>query len=326
MSDFSTTQPEAQARNLADASRSHPASYGALPSADANTVSVEPDQQSFGREQPSLWRLIIKHPSIIWGGLLLLAMVLVALVGPLFTADPTSLNPMQRLKPPSGASLFGTDNLGRDIFARVIYGTRVSLVVGLSVAVITVVLGLLIGLTSGYLRALDAVIMRVMDGLMAIPAILLAIAMISLSGATLATVIIAIMIPEIPRVVRVVRSVVLTVREEPYVEAAIASGTRLPLMLYRHILPNTIAPLIVQATYICGSAMLTESLLGFLGAGIPPEIPSWGNIMSEGRTYFQLSPWIIFYPGIALAMAVLAVNIVGDGLRDTLDPRIARKL
>jgi len=278
------------------------------------------------RKQVSLWRILLKHRSIVWGGLLLLAMVLIALLGPLFTQDPISLNPIKRLKPPGVDGLFGTDNLGRDIFARVIYGTRVSLVVGLSVAVITVALGLVIGLLSGYLRSIDAIIMRVMDGLMAIPAILLAIALISLSGATLTTVIIAIMVPEIPRVVRVVRSVVLTVREEPYVEAAIASGTRLPLMLYRHILPNTIAPLIVQATYICGSAMLTESILGFLGAGIPPEIPSWGNIMSEGRTYFQLSPWIIFYPGIALAVTVLAVNIVGDGLRDTLDPRIARKM
>jgi peptide/nickel transport system permease protein len=173
---------------------------------------------------------------------------------------------------------------------------------------------------------MDAVIMRVMDGLMSIPAILLAIALISLSGATLFTVIAAIVIPEIPRVTRLVRSVVLTVREEPYVEAAISVGTRVPRIMLNHVLPNTIAPLIVQATYICGSAMLTEAILGFLGAGIPPEIPSWGNIMSEGRTFFQLTPWIIFFPGICLAMTVLAVNIVGDGLRDTLDPRIARNM
>ncbi len=193
-------------------------------------------------------------------------------------------------------------------------------------ALIATAIGLVTGLVSGYIRWLDAIVMRVMDGLMAIPAILLAIAMISISGATLTTVILAIVIPEIPRVVRLVRSVVLTVREEPYVEAAIASGTRLPLILVRHILPNTIAPLIVQATYICGAAMITESILGFLGAGIPPEIPSWGNIMSEGRTYFQLTPWIIFFPGAMLAVTVLAVNIVGDGLRDTLDPRIARTM
>jgi peptide/nickel transport system permease protein len=256
----------------------------------------------------------------------LVLFVLIAIFGPFFTADPVALNPMQRLKPPSTETWFGSDFLGRDVFARVIHGARISLVVGLAVAVIAVIVGLLLGLVAGYLRALDAVIMRIMDGLMAIPAILLAIALISLSGATLTTVVIAIVIPEIPRVVRLVRAVVLTVREEPYVEAAIAAGTRLPLIMTRHILPNTIAPLIVQATYICASAMLTEAILGFLGAGIPPEIPSWGNIMSEGRTYFQISPWIIFYPGVALALTVLAVNIVGDGLRDTLDPRIARKM
>ena len=275
---------------------------------------------------PHLVVLLLRHRSIFWGGVLLALMVVVAVLGPLFTVDPVALNPINRLKAPSGANWFGTDYLGRDTFARVIYGARISLVVGLAVSLFAVSLGLIIGMISGYIRVLDAVVMRVMDGLMSIPGILLAIALISLSGATLMTVVIAIAIPELPRVVRLVRSVVLSVREEPYVEAAIASGTKLPLILIRHILPNTIAPLIVLATYICGSAMLTESILGFIGAGIPPEIPSWGNIMSEGRTYFQLSPWIIFYPGIALAVTVLAVNVVGDGLRDTLDPRIARKM
>jgi len=253
-------------------------------------------------------------------------MVVIGAFGPLFTVDPVELDPIKRLKAPSAAFWFGTDFLGRDTFARVVHGARVSLVIGLAVAVISVSIGLVAGLVAGYVRLLDAIIMRVMDGLMAIPAILLAIALISLSGASLFTVVVAIVIPEIPRVVRLVRSIVLSVREEPYVEAAIASGTRLPQILFRHILPNTIAPLIVQATYICGSAMLIESILGFLGAGIPPEIPSWGNIMAEGRTYFQISPWIIFYPGMALALTVLAVNILGDGLRDTLDPRIARKM
>jgi peptide/nickel transport system permease protein len=278
------------------------------------------------RRHPTVVQLLLGNRGVFWGGLLLLVMVLVAVFGPFFTADPMALNPIKRLKPPSAEIWFGTDFLGRDVFARVIHGGRISLVVGLAVAVIAVSIGLMLGMVAGYIRALDAVVMRVMDGLMAIPGILLAIALISLSGATLWTVVIAIVIPEIPRVVRLVRSVVLTVREEPYVEAAIAAGTRLPLILTRHILPNTIAPLIVQATYICGSAMLTESILGFLGAGIPPEIPSWGNIMSEGRTYFQICPWIIFFPGVALALTVLAVNIVGDGLRDTLDPRIARKM
>jgi peptide/nickel transport system permease protein len=274
----------------------------------------------------SLWRIAMGHKGVLWGGLLLLGIVLVAILGPFLTVDPVALNPMSRLKPPGPYGLFGTDQLGRDVFSRVVNGARVSLIVGLAVAVISIVIGLFLGLVAGYIRVMDAVVMRVMDGLMSIPAILLAIAMISLSGATLTTVIAAIVIPEIPRVVRLVRSVVLTVREEPYVEAAIAAGTRIPLIMTRHVLPNTIAPLIVQATYICGSAMLTEAILGFLGAGIPPEIPSWGNIMSEGRTFFQLTPWIIFFPGIALSVTVLAVNIVGDGLRDTLDPRIARAM
>ena len=289
-----------------------------LPSAD--------DAAAMVREDPSIFALAMRHPSIILGGALLCVVVLIAAIGPFMTSDPVALNAMNRLKPPTGVDWFGTDYLGRDIFARVIHGSKISLVVGLAVSLCAVSLGLVIGLLAGYIRILDAIIMRIMDGLMAIPGILLAIALVSLSGATLFTVVIAIMIPEIPRVVRLVRAVVLSVREEPYVEAAIASGTKLPLILTRHILPNTIAPMIVQATYICASAMLTEAILGFLGAGIPPEIPSWGNIMAEGRTYFQLTPWIIFYPGIALAITVLAVNTLGDGLRDTLDPRIARKM
>ncbi len=293
---------------------------------DTDPATLFAEARLSERKNPSVLSLLLGNRGVLWGSILLGLMVLIAIIGPQFTADPIALNPMNRLKPPSAEVFFGSDFLGRDVFSRVIYGARISLVVGLAVALVAVSVGLVLGMIAGYIRALDAVIMRVMDGLMAIPGILLAIALISLSGATLGTVILAIVIPEIPRVVRLVRAVVLTVREEPYVEAAIAAGTRLPLILSRHILPNTIAPLIVQATYICGSAMLTESILGFLGAGIPPEIPSWGNIMSEGRTYFQISPWIIFYPGIALALTVLAVNIVGDGLRDTLDPRIARKM
>ena len=274
----------------------------------------------------SVFQLVIKNKNVFWGSIILIIIIFVAIFGPFFALDPVSLNPMSRLKPPGDAGLFGTDQLGRDVYSRVINGGRISLVVGLTVAIFAVIFGTVMGLLAGYIRILDAIIMRVMDGLMAIPAILLAIAMISLSGATLTTVIAAIVIPEIPRVVRLVRSVVLTVREEPYVESAISVGTPVYLVMIRHVLPNTIAPLIVQATYICGSAMLTEAILGFLGAGIPPEIPSWGNIMSEGRTFFQLTPWIIFFPGIALAVTVLSVNIVGDRLRDTLDPRKARNI
>jgi peptide/nickel transport system permease protein len=268
-----------------------------------------------------------RHPTTVLGGGLLVLMILGAILAPvLFTVDPIALSPIERLRVPGEAHWFGTDMLGRDIYSRTIYGARISLVVGIAAAVLSVAIGLTIGLLAGYIRLLDAILMRVMDGLMAIPGILLAIALVSLSGASLLTVTIAITIPEIPRVVRLVRAIVLSVREEPYVEAAVAAGTRMPLILIRHILPNTIPPLIVQATYVCASAMLTEAILGFLGAGTPPEIPSWGNIMAEGRTYFQLAPWIIFFPGITLALTVLAVNVLGDGLRDTLDPRIAKKM
>ena len=272
-------------------------------------------------------RLFSRYPLMYIGGGLLLIMVFLAVFAPLlFTSDPIQMNPVERLKTPSLIHWFGTDMFGRDIYSRTVYGSRISLVVGLVAAVLSVILGLFIGLVAGYIRFLDAILMRIMDGLMAIPGILLAIALVSLSGASLITVTIAITIPEIPRVVRLVRSIVLSVREQPYVEAAIAAGTRLPLILSRHVLPNTIPPLIVQATYVCASAMLTEAILSFLGAGTPPEVPSWGNIMAEGRLYFQIAPWIIFFPGITLGVTVLAVNVLGDGLRDTLDPRIAKQM
>ena len=266
-------------------------------------------------------------PTIGLGGGLLALMIFVALFAPyLFTLDPITFTPIDRLQSPNAAHWLGTDMYGRDIYSRTVYGTRISLIVGLAAAALSVAAGLLIGLLSGYVRILDAILMRIMDGLMAIPPILLAIALVSLSGASLLTVTVAITIPEIPRVVRLVRSVVLSVREEPYVEAAISVGTPLPAILWRHVLPNTIPPLIVQATYVCASAMLTEAILSFLGAGTPPEIPSWGNMMAEGRLYFQIAPWIVLVPGLALALTVLAVNILGDGLRDTLDPRIAKRM
>lgn len=275
------------------------------------------------------WRrsMLARYPTAVLGGAILVVMILAAIFAPfLFTSDPVRLNPITRLRPPSADFWFGTDMFGRDVYSRVVYGARISLIVGFLAAVFSVLAGVLIGLVAGFVRWLDTVVMRVMDGIMAIPGILLAVALISLSGASLTTVIVAITIPEIPRVVRLVRSIVLSVREEPYVEAAVAAGTRLPVILIRHVLPNTIPPLIVQATYICASAMLTEAILGFLGAGTPPAIPSWGNIMSEGRALFQIAPWTIFFPGIALALTVLGVNILGDGLRDTLDPRIARRM
>jgi peptide/nickel transport system permease protein len=220
----------------------------------------------------------------------------------------------------------GTDSLGRDIYSRVVYGARVSLIIGITVAAISIAIGLFIGLIAGYIRWVDAIVMRLMDGLMAIPAILLAIALVSLFRAGLLSVIVAIIVPEIPRVVRLVRSIVLSVREEPYVEAAIMAGTRTPLLLVRHVLPNTIPALIVQGTFICANAILIEAILSFLGIGIPPETPTWGNIMAEGRGLFRLYPHNIFFPGICLALTVLAVNVLGDGLRDRLDPKLARRV
>jgi peptide/nickel transport system permease protein len=271
------------------------------------------------------WLFVRRYPTVVAGLAILLVMVAIAVLAPwLSPEDPARINPRMRLRPPSAANWFGTDHLGRDVFSRVLHGARVSLFVGFTVALASTVLGLAIGLVSGFLRRLDAVVMRVMDGLMAIPAILLAIAMISLSRSSIRTVIVAITIPEIPRVVRLVRSVVLTLREQLFVDAAVSLGARLPRILTVHIMPNTLAPLIVQATYVCASAIIIEAILSFLGAGTPPDIPSWGNMMAEGRTYVLVGWWLLVFPGLFLSLVVLAVNLLGDGLRETLDPRLRR--
>jgi peptide/nickel transport system permease protein len=289
----------------------------------------------------SLWALAIRNPAVIFGGAILMVMLVIAILAPLLgTVDPTRIDPAARNKKPGAeitfrlddgttakrTAIMGTDSLGRDVYSRVIYGTRVSLVIGVAVAIIAVSIGLVIGLVSGYIRWLDGIIMRIMDGLMAIPGILLAIALVSIWRAGLITVIFAIVVPDVPRVVRLVRSVVLTVREEPYVEGAISVGTPTWTLMFRHILPNTVAPLIVQGTFIAAAAILAEAILSFLGIGIPPEIPSWGNIMAEGRTLFRVFPHNILYPGIFLALTVLAINVMGDGLRDTLDPKMSKKV
>ena len=277
-------------------------------------------------KRSALAEFVRRNPTIAVGGLILAFMAAVALLAPWVAGDPIRFQPIDRLQPPSAAFWFGTDNLGRDVYARTVYGARISLIVGLMVAAVAILFGVLVGLASGFYRRLDGIVMRVMDGLMAIPPILLAIALVALTKASVEIVIVAIAIPEIPRVVRLVRSVVLTVREQPYVDAAIASGTRTAKNLIRHILPNTIAPLIVQATYVIASAVITEAALSFLGAGVPPEIPTWGNMIAEARLFLQIAPWPIFFPGLCLAILVLAVNLLGDGLRDRLDPRIARRM
>ena len=290
--------------------------------------------------QPSAWARVRRNTSVRMGGGILLLLVVVALLAPwLGTVDPSLFDPVSRDLLPGKTGeittlegetiahrfLMGSDSFGRDIYSRVIYGTQVSLIVGVCTALVALAGGILFGLLAGFLRWLDGPLMRVMDGVMAIPAILIAIALVAMWKGSLLTVVVAIAIPEIPRVTRLVRSLVLTIREEPYVEAAISLGTPTWLIMLRHILPNTVAPLIVQGTFICASGILTEAILSFLGVGLPPDIPTWGNVMAEGRAQFNEFPHNIFFPGIFLAVTVLAVNILGDGLRDTLDPKMAKR-
>ena len=300
-------------------STTFPSDYAAAPV----LADVLPPAKKRGR----VAMFVHRYPTIAIGGALLAVIVAIAILAPyLWTVDPTAIAPAKRTRAPSELYWFGTDMLGRDIYSRVMFGTRVSLAVGFAVAAVSSAVGLFIGLCAGFVRILDTVVMRVMDGLMSIPSILLAIALMALIGASVQNVVIAISIAEIPRVARLVRGVVLSLREHAYVEAAIASGTRVPKIIWRHILPNTLAPLIVQATFICASAMLAEATLSFIGAGTPPTIPSWGNIMSEGRALWQVKPFIVFFPAVFLSLTVLAVNLLGDGLRDALDPRLAKRI
>lgn len=257
----------------------------------------------------------------------LILMGLMAVFAPfLNTVDPTHLDPSVRLRGPSAEHWLGTDALGRDLYSRIVYGARISFMVGFGVLVFTVAFGVFFGALAGYFPVADAIIMRVMDGIMAIPGILLAIALVALSGASLLTVLVAIAIPEIPRMTRLVRGVILSVRNEPYVEAALTLGTPTRTILIKHMFPNTFAPLIVQGTYVFASAVLLEAILSFLGAGIPPEIPSWGNIIAEGRMYFQLTPGLVLYTGAFLSLTILSINLLGDALRDALDPKLAARL
>ena len=280
------------------------------------------------------------HGTVRFGVLVLGFMCLIALIAPLLgTVDPAAMD-SNHINKAAGVSgdfalldgstvahtfWFGTDSFGRDLYSRVVYGARVSLLVGLSTALLSLALGGLLGMMAGYFRAVDTVLMRVMDGLMAIPAILLAIALVAALGANVGTVVVAIAIPEVPRVTRLVRSLVLTLREEPFVEAARALATPTPVILMRHILPNAMAPLLVQGTFVAASAVLTEAILSFLGLGLPPDIPTWGNIMAEGRVQFSQYPGNVLYPAMFLVPTVLAINLLGDGLRDVLDPKFARR-
>ena len=306
---------------------------------DSAAEALSTESAAVVRQESAMQRLR-RNWSVRIGGVVLLALIFIALAAPLLgTVDPTLFDAGSRDLTPGQSGeittldgdsikhtfIMGSDSFGRDIYSRVLYGTRVSLMVGAFSAVVAIVFGILLGLLSGYLRWLDGPLMRVMDGVMAIPAILIAIALVAMWRASLLSVIIAIAIPEIPRVTRLVRSLVLTIREEPYVEAAISLGTPAWKIMLFHILPNTVAPLLVQGTYICAAGILVEAILSFLGVGLPPDIPTWGNIMAEGRVQFVTFPHNVLFPGIFLALTVLAVNILGDGLRDTLDPKMARR-
>lgn len=281
-------------------------------------------------DRPSALRkvrdVVLSSPLVLVAALLLVLVLVVALLAPWITPhDPTRLTPSLRLRPPDGTYWLGTDAFGRDLLSRIMLGAQMSLAIGVAAAVVAVAAGLVLGLMAGYIRWLDGVLMRMVDGLMAIPNILLAIAIVTLWGAGFWTVLVAICLPEVPRVVRLVRSVVLSAREEPYVEAAIAAGSSTWLVMRRHLLPNTVAPLIVQGTYICASAILVEAILSFLGAGINPETPTWGNIMAEGRLTFQINPGIILWPGLVVSLTILSINLLGDAVRDALDPRMAKR-
>jgi peptide/nickel transport system permease protein len=317
------------------------ASEAALVAAAASSLEALSVESATVVAQPGAWARVARNTSVRIGGCVIALLLVVALLAPwLGTVDPSLFDPGSRDLLPGktgeitdldGQTLqyrfwMGSDSFGRDIYSRVIYGTRVSLAVGVCTALVAMAIGIGLGLVAGFLRWLDGPLMRVMDGLMAIPAILIAIALVAMWKGSLLTVVVAIAIPEIPRVTRLVRSLVLSIREEPYVEAAISLGTPTGWIMLRHVLPNCVAPLVVQGTFICASGILTEAILSFLGVGLPPDIPTWGNVMAEGRAQFNAYPHNIFFPGIFLAFTVLAVNILGDGLRDTLDPKMAKRV
>lgn len=286
-----------------------------------------PDLLVERRRRRGLAGMALRNVSATVGLAGLALLLIIAILAPwLGTVDPLALNPVLRIKPPSWEHFFGTDMLGRDIWSRVLFGTRVSLIVGFCVATLATFIGALLGMISGFIRATDMVIMRVMDAIMSIPSILLAIALVALTRPSVFNVIVAITVAEIPRVARLVRSVVLSLRDLAYVEAGAVSGSTPAQIIRRHILPNAVAPIIVQATYICASAMIIEATLSFIGAGTPASIPSWGNIMAEGRSIWQVRPLIILIPAGFLSFAVLAVNMVGDGLRDELDSRLVKDI
>lgn len=268
-------------------------------------------------------KAFLRRRTAVLGAVLVIANVLVAALAPaLARVDPEALDVRTRLSAPSARHWLGTDHVGRDAWSRVIYGARLSIVVGSAVVAVAFSAGIVFGLVGGYYRALDNALMRMMDGLMAFPGIILAIALMASLGPSVVNVIVALGIVYVPRVARIVRGSVLVVRETPYVEAARALGIPDARILLRHVLPNCLSPVIVQVTFIFAAAVLGEAALSFLGVGVPPQVPSWGNVLAEGRLYLQQAPWLTLFPGGAIMASILGLNLFGDGLRDLLDPRL----
>jgi len=286
------------------------------------SVIALPREAPAARTTPRWLVLLARRRTTLVGATLMVAVVAIGLGAPLFAGSPTHMDVAARLTPPNRAHWFGTDDVGRDVFSRVIHGARLSVLVGAAVVVFSFVVGVLSGLFAGHYPRLDNPIMRVMDGLMAFPAIVLAIALMASLGPSVVNVIIAIGVVYSPRVARVVRGSVLVIRETAYVEAGRALGASDLTLMGRHILPNCLSPVIVQGSFVFAAAVLTEAALSFLGVGVPPYVPSWGNTLSEGRLYIQQAPWLVLYPGAAIMLTIFALNLFGDGLRDLLDPKI----
>jgi peptide/nickel transport system permease protein len=272
--------------------------------------------------RPGWLALVARRRTTLVGAILMVVMVAIGVLAPVIGGNPGHMDVAGRLAAPSRVHWLGTDDVGRDVWSRVVYGARLSLLVGAAVVVISFVLGMICGLVAGYYRRLDNAVMRVMDGLMAFPAIVLAIALMAALGPSVLNVILAIAVVYAPRVARVVRGSVLVVRETAYVEAARALGASDLTLIGRHIVPNCLSPVIVQGSFVFAAAVLTEAALSFLGVGVPPYVPSWGVILAEGRLYIQQAPWLVIYPGVAIMLTIFGLNLFGDGLRDLLDPKI----
>ena len=277
--------------------------------------------------EPNIFSRLLGRPTSAAGIAVLVVIVVAAILAPFIAPyAPSKLSIASRLHGPSIEHLFGTDDLGRDVFTRMLYAARTSLSVGFAVVIFSSIIGTTLGLTSGYFKRWDAPVSRLIDAIMAFPDILLAIALVAALGATAINVVIALGIVYAPRLARVVRASTLVIRELPYVEAARALGVPTPVILIRHVLRNVTSPLLVQGTFIFANAILAEAGLSFLGVGISPDIPTWGTMIATGRQYMDQAPWVMMFPGAAIVITVLSLQLVGDGLRDLLDPRLAKDI